>query len=91
MMYNIYKFQENQRMFLSSLFTFFSLFTFHFTSQPALARFGRRLGHGFARGGGRWREDTASGGEGFGTERARLGRDALGTERARLAQGGYRG
>ena len=62
------------------------------TSQPALARraFGR-LGHGFARGGGRWREDTASGGEGFGTERARLGRDALGTERARLAQGGYRG
>ena len=50
-----------------------------------------RLAHGFARGGGRWREDTASGGEGFGTERARLGRDALGTERARLAQGGYRG
>ena len=30
----------------------------------------------------------ASGGEGFGTERARLGGDALSTERARQAQGG---
>ena len=33
----------------------------------------------------------ASGGEGFGTERARLAGDGLSTERARLAQGGYRG
>ena len=33
----------------------------------------------------------ASGGEGFGTERATLGGDALGTERARLAQSGFRG
>ena len=31
------------------------------------------------------------GGDGFGTERARLVGDALGTERARLAQGGFRG
>ena len=31
----------------------------------------------------------ASGGEGFGTERARLAGDGLRTERARLAQGGY--
>ena len=33
----------------------------------------------------------ASGGEGFGTERARLAGDGLGTERARLAQGGFWG
>ena len=33
----------------------------------------------------------ASGGKGFGTERARLAGDGLSTERARLAQGGYRG
>ena len=33
----------------------------------------------------------ASGGEGFGTERARLAGDGLSTERARLAQGGYWG
>ena len=31
----------------------------------------------------------ASGGKGFGTERARLAGDGLLTERARLAQGGY--
>ena len=37
------------------------------------------------------REAMAFGGNGFGTERARLGGDALGTERARLAQGGFRG
>ena len=36
------------------------------------------LGLRIAGGGGRWREDMASGGEGFGTERARL------------AQGGFR-
>ena len=33
----------------------------------------------------------ASGGEGFGTERARLAGDGLSTERARLAQDGYWG
>ena len=33
----------------------------------------------------------ASGGKGFGTERARLAGDGLLTERTRLAQGGYRG
>ena len=33
----------------------------------------------------------ASGGEGFGTERARLAGDGLSTERARLAQGGFLG
>ena len=33
----------------------------------------------------------ASGGEGFGTERARLAGDGLRTERARLAQGGFWG
>ena len=46
--------------------------------------------------GGRWREDMASGGEGFGTERARLAQrgyrgQCFGTERARLAQGGFLG
>ena len=49
------------------------------------------MGFRFAGGGGRWRADMASGGEGFGTERARLAGDGLSTERARLAQGGYRG
>ena len=49
------------------------------------------LGIEVAGGGGRWRADMASGGEGFGTERARLAGDGLSTERARLAQGGYRG
>ena len=49
------------------------------------------MGFRFAGGGGRWRVDMASGGEGFGTERARLVGDGLRTERARLAQGGYRG
>ena len=34
---------------------------------------------------------VATGGEGFGTERARLAGGGLSTERARLAQGGYRG
>ena len=72
---------------------------FHFTSlhfftslhnQPAAWAFGS-LGFRFAGGGGRWRADMASGGEGFGTERARLAGDGLSTERARLAQGGYRG
>ena len=61
-----------------------NVFVITFTSlhsQPA-------GGLGFAGGGGRWREDIASRGKGFGTERARLGGDALGTERARLAQGG---
>ena len=58
----------------------FSLFT---TSL----RWGLRI----AGGGGRWREDMASGGEGFGTERARLGQGGSSAERARLAQGGFRG
>ena len=87
-MYNIYKFQENQRTFLSSLH-----FHFHFTfthNQPAAWAFGS-LGFRFVGGGGRWRADMASGGKGFGTERARLAGDGLSTERARLAQGGYRG
>ena len=104
-MYNIYKFQENQRTFLSSLthslthslhFTslhFTSLHFTHFTSLTtslAAWAFGS-LGFRHARGGGRWRADMASGGESFGTERARLAGDGLRTERARLAQGGYRG
>ena len=47
-------------------------------------------------GGGRWRADMASGGKGFGTERARLAQggyrgEGFGTERARLAQGGFLG
>ena len=50
-----------------------SLISLHSLSQPA------PCGAGIAGGGGRWREDMASGGEGFGTERARL------------AQGGFRG
>ena len=58
--------------------------------QPAAWAFGS-LGFRFAGGGGRWRADMASGGEGFGTERARLAGDGLSIERARLAQGGYRG
>ena len=65
----------------------------HFTSlhnQPAAWAFGS-LGFRFAGGGGRWRADMASGGEGFGTERARLAGDGLRTERARLAQGGFLG
>ena len=33
----------------------------------------------------------ASGGEGFGTERARLGQGGFSAERARLAQGGFQG
>ena len=63
---------------------------FFFHNQPAAWAFGS-LGFRFAGGGGRWRADMASGGEGFGTERARLAGDGLSTERARLAQGGYRG
>ena len=63
---------------MASLFTFTSL---HFTSQPA------PCGAGIAGGGGRWREDMASGGEGFGTERARLAQGGSSAERARLAQG----
>ena len=55
---------------------------FHFTSQPT-------CDFGFAGGGGRWREDMASRGEGVGKESARLGGNALGTERARLARGGF--
>ena len=57
-------------------------------NQPAAWAFGS-LGFRFAGGGGRWRADMASGGKGFGTERARLAGDGLLTERARLAQGGY--
>ena len=78
---------------ITSLFTFHFHFSLHFTSlhnQPAAWAFGS-LGFRFAGGGGRWRADMASGGEGFGTERARLAGDGLSTERARLAQGGYRG
>ena len=67
---------------MASLFHSLTHSLTHFHSQPA-------CGLGFAGGGGRWREDMASRGEGFGTERARLGGDALGTERARLAQGGF--
>ena len=76
----------------ASLFHFLlSLFTFHsLHNQPAAWAFGS-LGFRFAGGGGRWRADMASGGKGFGTERARLAGDGLLTERARLAQGGYRG
>ena len=48
------------------------------------------MGFRFAGGGGRWRADMASGGEGFGTERARLAGDGLRTERATVAQDGYR-
>ena len=59
------------------------------TTSLRLWAFGS-LGFRFAGGGGRWRADMA-GGEGFGTERARLAGDGLSTERARLAQGGYRG
>ena len=73
----------------------------HFTSlhslhnQPAAWAFGS-LGFRFAGGGGRWRGDMASGGKGFGTERARLAQggyrgEGFGTERARLAQGGFLG
>ena len=40
---------------------------------------------------GKKNTELASGGQGFGTERARLAGDGLRTERARLAQGGYRG
>ena len=73
MMYNIYKFQENQRTFLSSLhFTFFT--SLH--NQPAAWAFGS-LGFRFAGGGGRWRADMASGSEGFGIERARLAGDGV--------------
>ena len=95
-MYNIYKFQENQRTFLSS-FTFTSQLTWESRTsylanddQLAAWAFGSS-GFRFAGGGGHWRADMASGGEGFGTERARLAGDGLCTERARLAQGGYRG
>ena len=63
--------------------------------QPAAWAFGS-LGFRFAGGGGRWRADMASGGKGFGTERARLAQggyrgEGFGTERARLAQGGFLG
>ena len=85
MIYNIYKFQENQRTKNRSLslhFTHSLHFTLHF-SQPAL-RFG------LAGGGGRWREEVL-GDDGFGTERARLAQGGSSAERARLAQGGFRG
>jgi len=49
------------------------------------------LGFRHAGGGGRWRTDMASGGEGFGLERARLAGDGLCTDSTRLAQCGYRG
>ena len=49
-------------------------------------------------GGGRWGEVVSIGekiwvlgGEGFGTERARLAQGGSSAERARLAQGGFRG
>ena len=67
-----------------------SLFTFSLHNQPAAWAFGS-LGFRFAGGGGRWRADMASGGEGFGIERARLAGDGLSTEGARLAQGGFLG
>ena len=94
MIYNIYVSGKikDQNGVTHSL-THFHFFTFHFTSlhnQPAAWAFGS-LGFRFAGGGGRWRADMASGGKGFGTERARLAGDGLLTERARLAQGGYRG
>ena len=68
---------------------------FFFHNQPAAWAFGS-LGFRFAGGGGRWRADMASGGKGFGTERARLAQggyrgEGFGTERARLAQGGFLG
>ena len=53
---------------------YFSRVTFFFTGKKKTLR---------------WRADMASGGEGFGTERARLAGNGLRTERARLAQGGY--
>ena len=67
-------FLSNFRIFHGSLFLFHgqnreisdffhgSLFIFHAQKKKTLAG-----------GGGRWRADTASGGEGFGKERARLG------------------
>ena len=70
---------------MASLFTSLTHSLTHFHSQPAASR------AGFRALGGRRREAMASGGDGFGTERARLVGDALGTERARLAQGGFRG
>ena len=74
MMYNIYKFQENQRTFLSSL-TFFT-----FTSQPAIAGIlqeGRRSLARTERGLGTARAR-------LGAVRARLG-----AARARLGWGGF--
>ena len=66
----------------SLLIHFTSLyFTHSLHSQPA------PCGAGIAGGGGRWREDMASGGEGCGTERARLAQGGSSAERARLAQG----
>ena len=68
---------------------FTSLHSLTFFSQPACGLGLRQLGLSVCR---RWRSlraDMASGGEGFGTERARLAGDGLSTERARLAQGGY--
>ena len=55
-------FQENRRTVLSSLFHFQ-----FFTSQPA------PTGAGLQGGGGRCREDMASGGKGFGTEKITYG------------------
>ena len=71
---------------MASLITHFHFtFTFTFTSLTTSLRLGSQ---GV---GSRWREDMASGGEGFGTEGGRLAGDGLRTERARLAQGGYPG
>ena len=84
MIYNIYKGPKTHHFSFTHSLHFTSLHFTHF-SQPA------PCGAGIAGGGGRWREDMASRGEGFGTDRARLGGDAFGTERLRRAQGGFRG
>ena len=65
---------------------------YHFTHFTFTTSAYRRWPAGGGGGAGvRWREEMASGGEGFGTERAKLGGHALGTELERLAQGGFRG
>ena len=72
---------------MASLTFHFFTFSLHFTIN---------LGESYLVPRQRRRADMASGGKGFGTERARLAQggyrgEGFGTERARLAQGGFLG